>query len=93
MREVKFHCTLRVSMCVWGRGAVGVYAQPSVASPQAIALSSIVPGDPLQVSLEVSLGADSSLVLSAGNSTYCRPLQPTLPCLGLETQGRILGQL
>ena len=42
---------------------------------------------------EVSLGADSSLVLSAGNSTYCRPLQPTLPCLGLETQGRILGQL
>ena len=27
MREVKFHCALRVSMCVWGRGAVGVYEQ------------------------------------------------------------------
>jgi len=67
------------SWCCSSHASLGVLPQPSVASPLAIALSSIVPGDPLQVSLEVSLGADSSLVLSAGNSTYCRLCGP--PCL------------
>ena len=57
----------------------GFLPQPSEASPQAIALSLVVPGGPLQ-SLGVSPGADSSLALSAVGSACCRPLRPSPPC-------------
>lgn len=79
------------SWCCSSHTSLGFLPQPSASSPSRRTPAQLFP-ETLYRSLEVSLGADLSLVLQ-GTLPTAGLFGPPRPCLGLETQNRDLGAI